>query len=423
MTSVKEGAGMSRGDVKIGSVRIEGRVRRDLGDVDALAESIRTVGLLHPIVLDTEGKLICGARRLEAFKRLGRSTIPHVVAENLSDALLSLKAERDENTCRHGLSPSESVSLGLRLEALEKPAAKKRQAKAGPKSGRGAKRGTNAIGSGKFPEPVGDGRSRDAVAAGLGMSGRTYEKAKAVVKSGDVELVEKMDRTGKVDGAHKEMHRKKRDAEAARQAKAYRGSRNGEIVKSDFRKVAEGLKSNSVALIFADPPYDRKSVVLYGDMASIAARVLVDGGSLVTYAGHYLIPDICAVMSPHLRFFWCLACIHEGAGSTMNHYGVRVKWKPLLWFIKGTSRRNVQDLVRDVILSEKQKDTHDWQQGEIEAEYVIEKLTRRGEMVFDPFCGSGTTAAVCERLGRKWKTCDVDSEAIHGAKRRLEEKT
>src|SRR5437762_10705349 len=47
----------------------------------------------------------------------------------------------------------------------------------------------------------------------------------------------------------------------------------------DFRTLE--LPDASVDLIFTDPPYDRDSVPLYGDMANIAARVLRPGGSLL----------------------------------------------------------------------------------------------------------------------------------------------
>jgi ParB family chromosome partitioning protein len=52
------------------------RHRRDLGDVDGLAESIEDIGLLNPITVDENGLLLAGARRLAACKRLGWKTIP-----------------------------------------------------------------------------------------------------------------------------------------------------------------------------------------------------------------------------------------------------------------------------------------------------------------------------------------------------------
>jgi adenine-specific DNA-methyltransferase len=57
------------------------------------------------------------------------------------------------------------------------------------------------------------------------------------------------------------------------------------------------------------------------------------------------------------------------------------------------------------------------------AERVIERCvlmtTDPGDLVFDPTCGSGTTAFVAERWGRRWITCDTSRVAVTLAKQRL----
>jgi adenine-specific DNA-methyltransferase len=45
--------------------------------------------------------------------------------------------------------------------------------------------------------------------------------------------------------------------------------------------------------------------------------------------------------------------------------------------------------------------------------------TAPGDLVFDPTCGSGTTAFCAERLGRRWITCDTSRVAINVARQRL----
>jgi len=42
-----------------------------------------------------------------------------------------------------------------------------------------------------------------------------------------------------------------------------------------------------------------------------------------------------------------------------------------------------------------------------------------GDLIFDPTCGSGTTAKVCEEYGRRWITCDTSRVALNLAKQRL----
>ncbi len=50
---------------------------------------------------------------------------------------------------------------------------------------------------------------------------------------------------------------------------------------------------------------------------------------------------------------------------------------------------------------------------------VIENSSNPGDLVADFFCGSGTTLAVAEKLGRKWIGCDLGRFAIHTSRKRL----
>jgi adenine-specific DNA-methyltransferase len=52
-------------------------------------------------------------------------------------------------------------------------------------------------------------------------------------------------------------------------------------------------------------------------------------------------------------------------------------------------------------------------------ERCIRACSQEGDLVLDSFCGSGTTAAVAEKLNRRWITCDLGRFAIHTARKRL----
>lgn len=198
MTFEGDGGGkVMLNELSIEKITVGERHRRDLGDVAALARSIETVGLLHPVVVDDEGNLICGARRLAAFLRLGRQVIPaHVI--DIDDALLG---ERDENLQRLDFAPDELVALGRALEERERARAKERI----------------LVGHNQYTEPSGNfpapskGRVRDKVAAVAGVSGRTYEKAKAVVEAAEQDpeafgsLLDEMKRSRKVNSAHRKL--------------------------------------------------------------------------------------------------------------------------------------------------------------------------------------------------------------------------
>jgi adenine-specific DNA-methyltransferase len=52
-------------------------------------------------------------------------------------------------------------------------------------------------------------------------------------------------------------------------------------------------------------------------------------------------------------------------------------------------------------------------------ERCIRACSNEGDLILDSFCGSGTTAAVAERMKRRWITCDIGRFAIHTARKRL----
>ena len=59
------------------------------------------------------------------------------------------------------------------------------------------------------------------------------------------------------------------------------------------------------------------------------------------------------------------------------------------------------------------------QKPEALLERIIKASSNEGDLVMDCFCGSGTTAAVAEKLGRRWVACDLGRFAIHTTRKRL----
>ena len=59
------------------------------------------------------------------------------------------------------------------------------------------------------------------------------------------------------------------------------------------------------------------------------------------------------------------------------------------------------------------------QKPEALLEKIIKASSNEGDIIADFFCGSGTTAAVAEKLGRKWLAADLGKFAIHTTRKRL----
>lgn len=83
--------------VKISSIAIgDNRRSVDPEKVQMLADSIKEVGLLSPVVISQDNVLVAGRHRLEAFKLLGRDEIDIMLVEP-NDKLRLRLAELDEN--------------------------------------------------------------------------------------------------------------------------------------------------------------------------------------------------------------------------------------------------------------------------------------------------------------------------------------
>ena len=59
------------------------------------------------------------------------------------------------------------------------------------------------------------------------------------------------------------------------------------------------------------------------------------------------------------------------------------------------------------------------QKPEALLERIIKASSNEGDLIADFFCGSGTTATVAEKLGRKWITTDLGRFSVHTARKRL----
>jgi N6-adenosine-specific RNA methylase IME4 len=156
----------------IESVVVGERFRRKLGDIDALARSIKEVGLLHPIVVDDENRLVAGYRRLLAAKKLGWKEIP-VHRVSLDDIA---KGEMHENLVRKNFTVSEIVAIKRALEPRVREEAKRRKESTIQKGKKGFQRGADSAPRSK---------SRDILAEYAGVSHDTLAKAEEIVKSAE----------------------------------------------------------------------------------------------------------------------------------------------------------------------------------------------------------------------------------------------
>jgi ParB family transcriptional regulator, chromosome partitioning protein len=184
--------------ISIDLVRVSDRVRKDFGNIEELAQDIKTNGLINPPVVTPEYDLVAGERRLRACKHLGYSQI-EVRVMSVRDYEHQLRMEISENEHRKEFTFSERIDWARRLEQVERLKAEERM----------------RIG-GHPREFVPQGRTRDFVAEQTGFgSGRQYDKAKFVAENADEGTISKLDSGDiSITKAYSELKKKLAEVEA-----------------------------------------------------------------------------------------------------------------------------------------------------------------------------------------------------------------
>ncbi len=251
----------------------------------------------------------------------------------------------------------------------------------------------------------------------------------------------------------------------------------GEIWQGDSIEWLSGLDGSSVDLVFADPPYNLKKaewdtfesqqeyVAWSVRWIEQAARVLKPEGTLYVCGFSEILADL---RLPASRFFkgcrWLIwhyknkanlgddwgrsheSILHfrKGREFTFNVDEVRIPYgehtlkypahpqaetsqyggganKDRVWHPhpRGAKPKDVLE-IPTTCNGMHEKTPHPTQKPEELLRKFILASSKPGEVVIDPFLGSGTTAVVAEQLKRRWQGCDMNPEYCGWAADRIE---
>ena len=180
------------------------------------------------------------------------------------------------------------------------------------------------------------------------------------------------------------------------------------------------VKDNSIELIVTDPPYPKKYLEIFEQLAEFASCKLKRGGSLVFYYNRYFLPVTVAMLAKYkdqLTYWWTFAVSHTGTRrSKIYERNVVVDWKEMLGYVKGKEPLGICE-VHDFIQSDRpNKMAHPWAQSRVEAEYLIKSLTMSKDAVIcDPFLGSREFVIPAIKLGRYVIGIEKDRETFKRA--------
>jgi 16S rRNA G966 N2-methylase RsmD len=176
---------------------------------------------------------------------------------------------------------------------------------------------------------------------------------------------------------------------------------------------ADMLPDASVSAIVTDPPYLKKFLPVFSSLANFAERVLAPGGWCVVMTGAIFLPEVLTMLGAKLQYRWQYVVTTPGGPTPrIGTLGLFQSYKPVLLFQKPPISR-IREMWPDLInakAGEHDKSLHKWQQNEAVFAELVKRLTKPGDLVVDPFAGSGTTGRAAINQGRHFWGCDVDKK-------------
>lgn len=377
-------------------------------EFDALVESIRAQGLREAVWLTADGALLDGRNRVRACQAAGvKPDFRQYDGDDPVAFVMALNMDR-----RH-LTVGQRAMVALKLVPMYEAEGLARKAKAGTTAapGRAAKDVAD-------PRQVSERRSVNLAGTAAKVSGRAVSQAKRVaeqapdlkakVESGELAL----DRADRIVRDREAAAR--RQAEAAAQQQHIKVGTNIDLRVGDFRDVLADLQG--VDAIITDPPYPGEFLPLLDDLAAWSDKVLSEDGVLVVLFGQTYLPEVYRRLDGHRPYRWTGAYMTPGAGYASMARRVQSNWKPVLVYGGGA---RFTDVFRSEGTDHSAKSLHFWGQDYGAFHQIVERLTKPGQTVVDPFMGSGTTLAAAKALGRHAIGCDIDPQHVDVARKRL----
>ncbi len=208
------------------------------------------------------------------------------------------------------------------------------------------------------------------------------------------------------------------------------------IIQKDAVKFISSLPSNCIDLVLTDPPYG-VGATSWDDVAPLdwckdITRVMKDNSSLLVFCGKQNRFNVESALREQGLIFWQeIIWVYRNGGITRkNSYNGH--HEPILWFVKNPDDFyfNLKDKMwidtwtvinsaRPQTNYVKDKKIHPTQKAIDVIKRLIDYHSKKGDLILDPYMGSGTTAVASKQLQRNFLGCDVNKEYVKIAKDRL----
>ncbi|MFB5620596.1 MAG: DNA-methyltransferase [Nitrosopumilus sp.] len=210
------------------------------------------------------------------------------------------------------------------------------------------------------------------------------------------------------------------------------------IIQKDAVDFLVELPPNCVDLVLTDPPYG-VDATSWDDVAPVdwckhIKRVMKDNSSLLVFCGKQNRFNVESALREQGLIFWQeIIWVYRNGGVTRkNSYNGH--HEPILWFVKNPDEFyfNLKDKLwidtwtvinsaRPQTNYKKDKKIHPTQKAIDVIKRLIEYHSKEGDLVLDPYMGSGTTAVASKQLQRNFLGCEINKEYVKIAKERLKQ--
>ena len=191
------------------------------------------------------------------------------------------------------------------------------------------------------------------------------------------------------------------------------------LIHGSSERALEDIKPGTIDLILTDPPYVKESLNGALDILSrLANSLLKPSGFLVTYAGQYHLPVFIRVLNHGIEYYWQIMTLNNGDKPYIYSRGLMAGYKPILIF-QNPPIKKISWFIHDVLEESMEKRYHPWQQPIRESITLIKAFSHDGDLVLDPFMGSGTVPLAAKLTGRRFIGYEIEEKTFRIANERL----
>jgi hypothetical protein len=183
----------------------------------------------------------------------------------------------------------------------------------------------------------------------------------------------------------------------------------------DFRNLP--VEPESVTAVVTDIPYKEDWRSNIPAFAEWCCRVLVPGGTMVTFYGHACLNECMAALGLPLRYRWLLVSPLCGIAGTHGQFSPR--YQLALVYSKGDDWRLPRVCEDWIPAGARDKRHHDHQKTIAQMQWLVEAFSSEGELVVDNCAGSFTTAEACHITNRRFIGADINPECLNMARKRF----